>query len=83
MSKQYQAMFQEENVKLEFSEGAFLAMAQKAKDTGTGARALRMLAESMLRDLMFEVPSDPTIREIYVDKEYITDNQPPRIVRVK
>ncbi|MBF8263145.1 MAG: clpX [Parachlamydiales bacterium] len=79
--KQYQAMFQEENVKLEFSEEALLAMAQKAKDTGTGARALRMIAENMLRDLMFEVPSDPSIREIYVEKECITGNQTPRIVR--
>lgn len=79
--KQYQALFQEENVKLEFSEAALLAMAEKAKETGTGARALRMIAENMLRDLMFEVPSDPSIREIFVDRECITDNRPPRIIR--
>ena len=79
--KQYQALFQEENVKLEFSETALLAMAEKAKETGTGARALRMIVENMLRDLMFEVPSDPTIREIMVDKECIVDDKPPRIIR--
>jgi ATP-dependent Clp protease ATP-binding subunit ClpX len=77
--KQYQALFEEEKIKLEFSESAFLAMAQKAKETGTGARALRMIVENMLRDLMFEAPSDPTMREIYVDKECILSNQPPRI----
>jgi ATP-dependent Clp protease ATP-binding subunit ClpX len=79
--KQYQALFQEENVKLEFSETALIAMAEKARQTGTGARALRMIAENMLRDLMFEVPSDPTIREIMVDKECFVDNRPPRIIR--
>jgi len=79
--KQYQALFQEENVKLEFSETALVAMAEKARETGTGARALRMIAENMLRDLMFEVPSDPTIREIMVDKECFVDNRPPRIIR--
>lgn len=81
--KQYQALFREENVKLEFSEAALLAMAQKAKETGTGARALRMLAENTLRDLMFEVPSDPSIREIFVDKECITEAKPPHIIRDK
>jgi ATP-dependent Clp protease ATP-binding subunit ClpX len=81
--KQYQALFEEENVKLTFSEAALLAMAQKAKETGTGARALRMLAENMLRDLMFEVPSDPSIREIHIDKDNVTGDTPPRIVRDK
>ncbi len=79
--KQYQALFEEENVKLEFTEGALQAMAEKAKQTGTGARALRMIAETMLRDLMFEVPSDPTIREVLIEKECITHQQAPRIVR--
>ncbi|HEX2583399.1 MAG TPA: ATP-dependent Clp protease ATP-binding subunit ClpX, partial [Chlamydiales bacterium] len=57
--KQYKQMFSEENVQLDFTEDALLAMAKKAKETGTGARALRMIAENLLRDLMFEVPSDP------------------------
>ncbi len=81
--KQYQALFEEENVKLEFTEEALQAMGQKAKDTGTGARALRMIAETMLKDLMFEVPSDPTIREIVIDKDTVEDNKPPRITRDK
>lgn len=79
--KQYVALFQEENVKLEFTEEALQAMAQKAKDTGTGARALRMIAESILRDLMFEVPSDPSIKEIIIGKECITDRAPPKVIR--
>jgi ATP-dependent Clp protease ATP-binding subunit ClpX len=79
--KQYKAMFEEENVKLEFTEAALQAMAEKAKQTGTGARALRMITESILRDLMFEVPSDPSIREILIEKECITQNKAPSIVR--
>jgi ATP-dependent Clp protease ATP-binding subunit ClpX len=81
--KQYQSLFAEENVKLEFTESALAAMAQKAKDTGTGARALRMIAEGILRDLMFEVPSDTSIREIVIDKDSITDGKPPKVIRDK
>lgn len=79
--KQYQHLFAEENVKLEFTEAALEAMAKKAKETGTGARALRMITEGILRDLMFEVPSDPTIKEIIIDKESIVENKPPKVVR--
>lgn len=79
--KQYQYLFHEENVKLQFTEEALRAIAQKAKETGTGARALRMIAESVLLDLMFEVPSDPTIREIIVEKETILEDRPPKVIR--
>jgi len=56
-------------------------MAEKAKLTGTGARALRMIVEGILLDLMFDVPSDPTIQEILIDKECITEKKPPEIIR--
>lgn len=79
--KQYECLFAEENVKLEFTQEALEAMAQKAKATGTGARALRMITETILRDLMFEVPSDPTIKEIVIEKASITENQPPKVIR--
>jgi ATP-dependent Clp protease ATP-binding subunit ClpX len=79
--KQYECLFAEENVKLEFTREALEAMAEKAKATGTGARALRMITETILRDLMFEVPSDPTIKEIVIEKASITENQPPKVIR--
>ena len=79
--RQYKQLFAEENVQLDFTQDALKAMAKKAKETGTGARALRMIAETMLRDLMFEVPSDPTIREIVVDKNSIVDGTPPKVIR--
>jgi ATP-dependent Clp protease ATP-binding subunit ClpX len=79
--KQYIALFAEENVKLSFTQEALEAMGQKAKETGTGARALRMIAESVLRDLMFDVPSDPSIKEVLVNKECFTEGKSPQIVR--
>lgn len=79
--KQYERLFSEENVKLTFTEDALEAIAQKAKATGTGARALRMITEGTLRDLMFEVPSDPTIKEIVIDKDTIADSKPPKVIR--
>jgi ATP-dependent Clp protease ATP-binding subunit ClpX len=79
--KQYTYLFQDEGVKLEFTDEALQAIAQKAKETGTGARALRMIVENLLRDLMFEIPSDPSIREIVIDKDVITEDKPPKITR--
>lgn len=75
--KQYKQLFAEENVKLTFTEDALFAMAKKAKETGTGARALRMITEGLLRDLMFDIPSDPTIEEVVIDKTCIESGTPP------
>ncbi|MGE5196595.1 MAG: ATP-dependent Clp protease ATP-binding subunit ClpX [Anaerolineae bacterium] len=79
--KQYKNLFAEEDVKLEFEQEALQAMAEKAKSTGTGARALRMIVESLLLELMYEVPSDPGIKEIIVTKSCITESRSPLIKR--
>jgi len=79
--KQYTALFAEEGVDLHFSHAALAAMAQKAKEAGTGARALRMIVENLLLQLMYEIPSDPSVKEIRIEKETITDNLPPIIKR--
>lgn len=81
--KQYQHLFAEENVSLKFTDDGLIAMAEKAKETGTGARALRMIVESLLLELMFDIPSDPTIKEIIIDKECITDQKPPKVIRIQ
>ena len=78
--KQYIQLFADEDVRLSFTEDALRAIAEKAKKTETGARALGMIVENLLRDLMFEVPSDPTVEEIIVEKETITEKKSP-IVR--
>ncbi len=79
--KQYLRLFEEEGVELSFTEDALRAMAEKAKSTGTGARALRMIAENLLMNLMFEVPSDPSIKEITIDETCVTTNAEPHILR--
>lgn len=79
--KQYQQLFSEENIQLHFTPDSLRAMAERAKTTGTGARALRMIVESLLLDLMYEAPSDPSIQEITITKECITENAPPQIQR--
>jgi ATP-dependent Clp protease ATP-binding subunit ClpX len=81
ITKQYAAMFAEEGVELHFTDEALRAMAEKAKEAGTGARALRMIVENLLRDLMFEVPSDPTIKEVIIEKASVIERTTPRIVR--
>lgn len=81
--KQYAALFEMEGVKLHFTEGALDALAQKAIEAGTGARALRMILEKLMRDLMFDIPSDPSVIEIKIDQEMIMNNKAPKIKRVR
>ena len=79
--KQYTKLFEEENITLHFTKEALVAIANKAKKAGTGARALRMIVENLLRDLMYEGPSDPTIREVLIEENTVTANSPPVIIR--
>ncbi len=78
--KQYMAMFEMEGVELKIEQDALQAIAKKAIDAGTGARALRMIMENIMRDHMFEVPSNPEISAIIIEKECVTENIPPKIV---
>lgn len=79
--KQFIAMFDNEGVKLQFTEDALAAIANLAIKAGTGARALRLILENLMRELMFEVPSDDTISEILIEKETVTEKKNPQIKR--
>lgn len=79
--KQFMAMFQMENVKLHFTDGALKAIAQRSMETGTGARALNLILENMMRDLMFETPSDDSITEVVVDQDAVTNKTQPQVKR--
>jgi len=79
--KQFQALFALENVELTFTPEALNAIAKKAHDAGTGARALRMILESTMQDLMFEIPSDSSIKEVIIEKEVLLENAEPTIIR--
>jgi len=79
--KQFQAMFESEGVKLVIENDAVHAIAKRALDAGTGARALRMILENIMRDLMFEVPTDPSIEEVVITPESVTGKDTPIIKR--
>jgi ATP-dependent Clp protease ATP-binding subunit ClpX len=79
--KQYKSLFEEDGVELNFTEEALKAMAEKAKKAGTGARALRMIVENILIDLMYEIPSDPSIQEIVIDESCVTEKTQPLLKR--
>ncbi len=79
--KQFSAMFAMEGVKLTFADEALEAIAKKALDSATGARALRMILENLMRELMFDVPSDNSIVEVVIEKETVLDGKSPIIKR--
>jgi len=83
ITKQFAAIFDLEGVKLHFTDEALQAIAQKAIAAGTGARALRMILETVMRELMFDVPSDDTISEVVIEKETIEKKKLPIIKRTK
>jgi len=77
--KQFHKMFDMEGVKLDFTDGALQAIAKKAITAGTGARALRMILENIMRDLMFEIPSDETASEILIEEDTVNGLKDPVI----
>jgi ATP-dependent Clp protease ATP-binding subunit ClpX len=75
--KQYQKLFGFENVKLEFTEDALKAIANKALDKNTGARGLRTILENILLDTMFNLPGVEGVDEIVVNGEVVQKNVKP------
>jgi ATP-dependent Clp protease ATP-binding subunit ClpX len=69
--KQYQRMFEFENVKLKFSEGALHAIAREAMNRKVGARGLRMILEELMLDLMYHLPSQKRVKDFEVTKEMV------------
>ncbi len=79
--KQYKSIFAQENVELHFESEALEEIAAKAIKAKTGARALRMILENILRDLMFEIPTDDKVKEVIIERETITEGKDPIIKR--
>ena len=69
--RQYQKLFEFENVKLKFSDDALDAVAQLAMERKVGARGLRMILEDLMLDLMYYLPTFKKIREFVVTKEMV------------
>jgi len=78
--KQYDKIFELEGIRLTFDSDAVRAIARKALDRGTGARGLRAVLESLMRDVMFEIPSREDVREVVITPEAVTDGIPPLLV---
>ncbi len=74
LTKQYQALFKMDGVKLYFEDDALREIAKKSIERKTGARGLRAIVESVMMDYMYHVPSDETITEITVTKEMVDNN---------
>lgn len=77
--KQYQKLLELDEVKLEFDDGALEAIAEKALEKETGARALRAIIEEFMLDIMYEIPKDDNIGCVTITREYIEGTGGPVI----
>ena len=75
--KQYQKLFAMDNVELEFEPAALQAIAAKAIERRTGARGLRSIIESVMMDLMFEIPSREDITKVVVTEAIVNGTGEP------
>lgn len=77
--KQYQKLLALDEVDLEFDEGALRAIAKKAMEKDTGARALRAIIEEFMLDIMYEIPKDDSIGQVTITESYIQGTGGPII----
>ena len=78
--KQYKKIFSLDNVDLIFDEDAVMAIAEKAIQKKTGARGLRSIIESIITDIMFEIPSNENIEKCIITRAVIEDKVAPEII---
>ena len=78
--RQYQKLFELENVKLSFTKGAYKVIAQEAIKRKTGARGLRSILEKAMLDIMYETPSNNNIQEVVISENTITQGVPPKLI---
>lgn len=77
ISKQYQKLFSFDNVKLRFTEEAFVAIAKKAMKRKSGARGLRAILENVMLDVMYDIPSQKGVKECLITDGMINNNEKP------
>ena len=78
--KQYQKLFELDNVKLTFEDEAVSAIVDKAIERKTGARGLRAIIEETMRDIMFEIPTNNEIVECIITKDTVLNKAEPKLV---
>ena len=80
LTKQYRRLFELDGVTLKFTEGAMRAIASEAIRRKTGARGLRAILENAMLDVMFEIPSRKTAREVVVSEDVVLKKTEPVIL---
>jgi ATP-dependent Clp protease ATP-binding subunit ClpX len=75
--RQYERLFEYENVKLRFTDDALQEIADLARKRKIGARGLRMIIEDLMLDLMYDLPSNKKVRECVVTREVVRDREKP------
>lgn len=80
LTKQYQKLFEMEDVRLRFTDGAVVSIAKEAIKRNTGARGLRAILEAAMLDLMYDIPSQTGIREVVISEEVIYNQERPLLV---
>ena len=78
--KQYKKLFELDGVELEFQEEALEAIVDKAIERKTGARGLRAILEDIMRDIMFDIPSNPNIEKCIITRETVVDGVEPTVI---
>ena len=78
--KQYQKLFDMENVDLKFTDGALVAVAKEALKRKTGARGLRSILENAMLDVMYDIPSQDRVREVVINEDVIFKGSQPIII---
>ncbi len=78
--KQYKKLFKLDNVELEFEDEALGLIVDKAIERKTGARGLRSIIEEIMRDVMFEIPSNPKIEKCIITKQTVEKGEAPELV---
>lgn len=81
--KQYMALLEMENVKLNFTDEALIEIAKKALERKTGARGLRSIVEETLLDTMFGIPSQPDVVAVEINKDCILNKTAPKLTKSK
>lgn len=81
--RQYQKLFEMENVALKFTDGAVSAIARQAITRKSGARGLRAILEEIMLDIMYEIPSEPSIKECIISEEVVNSKESPLTVLEK
>lgn len=78
--KQYEKLFEFDDVKLEFEKEALNAIVDKAIERKTGARGLRSIIEDIMRDIMFEIPSNPNIEKCIITENTVLNISGPELI---